>query len=110
MRTLFTYAGTASLANELPRRDLAALTAGDILIQGGFPGHAVLVLDHAEDPGGNRYVLLGQSYMPAQQFHILKNPTDRDLSPWYRTDTLASGLMTPEWGPFTDRDLRRFRD
>lgn len=110
LRTLFTYAGTASIARELPRRELAALTAGDVLVQGGFPGHAVLVLDLAEDDRGTRYFLLGQSYMPAQQFHVLKNPSDAALSPWYRADTLAAGAMTPEWGPFTDRDLRRFRD
>lgn len=110
MRTLFTYAGTASIAAELPRRELAGLTAGDVLVQGGFPGHAVLVLDLAEDDRGARYVLLGQSYMPAQQFHVLKNPSDPALSPWYRADALAAGMMTPEWGPFTERDLRRFRD
>lgn len=110
MRTLFTYAGTASIAGELPKRELAALTAGDVLVQGGFPGHAVLVLDVAEDDRGARYFLLGQSYMPAQQFHVLKNPTDPSLSPWYRADALPGGAMTPEWGPFTDRDLRRFRD
>lgn len=110
MRTLFSYAGTASIAAELPKRELAGLTAGDVLVQGGFPGHAVLVLDIAEDDRGARYFLLGQSYMPAQQFHVLKNPTDRALSPWYRADALAGGVMTPEWGPFTERDLRRFRD
>lgn len=110
MRTLFTYAGTASIAGELPRRELAALTAGDVLVQGGFPGHAVLVLDLAVDDRGGRYFLLGQSYMPAQQFHVLTNPGDPALSPWYRADALASGVMTPEWGPFTAGDLRRFRD
>lgn len=110
MRTLFSYAGTASLGAELPRRELAALAPGDVLVQGGFPGHAVLVLDLAEDPRGARYYLLGQSYMPAQQFHVLANPGDATLSPWYRADALSAGAMTPEWGPFTDRDLRRFRD
>lgn len=110
LRTLFTYAGTASIAAELPRRELAGLTAGDVLVQGGFPGHAVLVLDLAEDDQGRRYFLLGQSYMPAQQFHVLNNPSEPDLSPWYRADALTTGAMTPEWGPFTDRDLRRFRD
>jgi hypothetical protein len=68
------------------------------------------VLDLAVDDRGAHYVLLGQSYMPAQQFHVLRNPADAALSPWYRADALASGLMTPEWGPFTAADLRRFRD
>src|SRR5690606_14359296 len=65
LRTLFTYAGTASIARELPARAHAELSPGDVLVQGGFPGHAVLVLDLAEDDQGRRYFLLGQSYMPA---------------------------------------------
>src|SRR5690606_39528290 len=55
LRTLFTYAGTASIARELPTRALAELSVGDVLVQGGFPGHAVLVLDLAEDDQGRRY-------------------------------------------------------
>ncbi len=42
--------------------------------------------------------LLAQGYMPAQQIHILVNPTSRDLSPWYElTETDAGKLYTPEW-------------
>lgn len=107
---IFSYAGSASLEAELKPRELATVEAGDVLIQGGHPGHAVLVLDVARDARGRRYVLLGQSYMPAQDFHVLANPDDAKLSPWYRADTLESGLQTPEWGPFYSKDLKRFAD
>ena len=107
---LFADAGTASLAAELPSPPAdAPVEPGDVLIQGGYPGHAVLVLDVADAPDGKRYLLIGQSYMPAQQFHVVKNFTDPSLSPWFDAATLASGLQTPEWRPFTRRDLRRFR-
>ncbi len=55
-----------------------------MFIKGGFPGHAVLVADVAENATtGEKRFLLVQSYMPAQQMHVLKNPAAADGSPWY---------------------------
>jgi hypothetical protein len=105
---LFADAGSASLQAELRPVGAGALQPGDVLIQGGYPGHAVLVLDVAATSDGKRYLLLGQSYMPAQQFHVLKNLGDPSLSPWYDAKALATGLRTPEWPPFRARDARRF--
>jgi len=104
---VFDYAGSFSLARELehvpdPRR----IQGGDVFIQGGFPGHAVLVVDVAEDARGRRAVLLAQSYMPAQEIHVLRNPRTPD-SPWYVIDG-DGPLMTPEW-TFPPRSLRRAR-
>jgi hypothetical protein len=105
---LFAEAGTASLAAELARAK-GPLAPGDVLIQGGYPGHALLVLDAATAPDGRRFVLLGQSYMPAQEFHVVKNPGDPALSPWYdAADLDGKGLATPEWRPFHAADVRRF--
>lgn len=106
---VFADAGTASLQAELPRAEGPVLP-GDVLIQGGHPGHAVLVLDVAEK-GGERFLLIGQSYMPAQQFHVVKNLDDTRLSPWFRESDLdqPNGLQTPEWRPFRRGDVRRFR-
>jgi len=103
---VFTYAGTASLERELtPVTEPALAEAGDVFIQGGFPGHAVLVADVTVNVTGQRALLLLQSYMPAQDIHILRNPGDPD-SPWYpaRSD---GALETPEW-KFNYKDLRRF--
>jgi len=101
-------AGTASLAAELRPVAVADVAPGDVLIQGGYPGHAVLILDVARRSDGKTLLLLGQSYMPAQEFHVLKNLADPSSSPWFDAATLATGLQTPEWRPFTARDLRRF--
>ncbi len=109
LRTLMMYAGTASLSRELPRREPARLGAGDVLVQGGFPGHAVMVLDEARSSNGETVLLLGQSFMPAQDFHVLVNPSAAAISPWYRAADIAGrGIATPEWKPFRARDLRRF--
>jgi Domain of unknown function (4846) len=101
---IFTYAGTASLTKELTPIPIADIQAGDVFIKGGFPGHAVLVLDVAINEAGEKRFLIGQSYMPAQEFHILKNDTDDQLSPWY--DLPVNGwLETPEW-KFNAGDLK----
>ncbi len=106
---LFAEAGSASLQAELAPVGEQPVLAGDVLIQGGYPGHAVLVLDVAQARDGHRYLLLGQSYMPAQQFHVLLNPGDPARSPWYDATALGGpGLATPEWRPFHLRDVRRF--
>lgn len=103
---VFTYAGTASLRKELaPVKEPAQIEPGDVYIQGGFPGHAALVLDVAVAVSGERSFLLGQSFMPAQEIHILGNPSAA-TGPWY--PAAAKGkLVTPEW-TFDRSDLRRF--
>ncbi|MBI5916420.1 MAG: hypothetical protein HY842_13670, partial [Bacteroidetes bacterium] len=40
--------------------------------------------------------MLAQSYMPAQEIHVLVNPNDAELSPWYGAD-FGEELFTPEW-------------
>ena len=103
---VFSYAGTFSLARELePVTDASRIEAGDVFIEGGFPGHAVLVVDVAEDAWGRRAVLLAQSYMPAQDIHVLRNPRSPD-NPWYVIDGNGP-LVTPQWD-FPAGSLRRF--
>ena len=107
MDYVFAYAGTYSLERELARIDLSALAIGDVFIKGGFPGHAVLVADMAENlQTGEKRFLLVQSYMPAQQIHVLKNPAAADSSPWYPA-AFDSELITPEWN-FAAGALRRW--
>jgi hypothetical protein len=105
---VFTYAGTYSLGRQLSHVDEPQnVRAGDVFIRSGFPGHAVLVVDVAiNERTEERAFLLCQSYMPAQDIHILANLKDPDMSPWYTlgaTDTLS----TPEW-TFLKNDVKRF--
>ncbi len=105
--TVFTYAGTLSLSRDLRKVEkLEEIQAGDVFIQGGSPGHAVLVVDVAATRTGAKLFLLAQSYMPAQEVHLLKNPSDPALSPWYAVD-FGETLATPEWR-FPRSSLKRF--
>lgn len=104
---VFAYAGTYSLERELKPVAIEEMQIGDVFIRGGFPGHAVLVADMAEnrDTGEKRFLLL-QSYMPAQDIHVLKNPAADDGSPWYSA-AIGETLVTPEW-TFPRSQLRRW--
>ena len=103
---IFNYAGTASLEKELKKVNVKGIRPGDVFIQGGFPGHAVIVVDVAQNSVGDKIFMVAQSYMPAQDIHVLKNPNDSGMSPWYSTD-FGSTLYTPEWS-FERNNLRRF--
>jgi hypothetical protein len=108
MDIIFAYAGTLSLAKEMSPVNIQDIQIGDVFIQGGSPGHAVIVVDLAADTKGNRIFLLAQSYMPAQDIHILNNPNNKKISPWYSTN-FEGELVTPEW-TFKKTDLKRFVD
>ncbi len=104
---IFAYAGTYSLERELKPAALADMRIGDVFIMGGYPGHAVLVADMVERPGtSEKRFLLVQSYLPAQDIHVLKNPADPSGSPWYRFADVGD-LVTPEWR-FVRNSLRRW--
>ena len=108
MNIIFSYAGTISLSKEMVPVNINAIRIGDVFIQGGSPGHAVIVVDLATDTDGNKIFLLAQSYMPAQDIHILKNPNDKNISPWYNLN-FEGDLITPEW-TFKQTDLKRFKN
>ena len=104
------YAGTASLSKELPKSDFKSIKAGDVLIQGGFPGHAVIVLDVAQHTQtGEKVFMIAQSYMPAQSIHVLKNFIQPNLGVWYSVQDCSAreGIFTPQWN-FYPKDLKSF--
>lgn len=104
MDMVFAYAGTLSLIKELKPVDIKDMEPGDVFID---QGHSIIVIDMAEEKdSGRRLFMLAQSYMPAQDIQVLKNPADGRISPWYSLD-FGEELHTPEW-KFKKSDLRRF--
>lgn len=104
---VFAYAGTLSLSQEMKKEPVENMQIGDVFLKGATPGHAVIVLDMAENKKtGEKIFLTAQSYMPAQSIHILKNPENEALSPWYSTN-FGNTLKTPEWN-FNQNQLMRF--
>jgi hypothetical protein len=103
---VFTYAGTLSVEKELKKIELKDMMPGDVFVVGGSPGHAVMVMDVAKNSTGQKVFLLGQGYMPAQEIHIIKNPNDPELSPWF-SNQIDGPLETMEW-TFSQFKLGRF--
>ena len=96
LEKVFVHCGTLSLQSQLHKLAKEKdIRMGDVLIQGGSPGHAMLIVDIVENNNGQKLFLLAQSYMPAQDIHIVMNPAETDLSPWFLSKEGA--VLTPEW-------------
>lgn len=105
LNRVFAMCGSASLSKQLKAvNDFGAIQPGDVIIRGGFPGHAVIVMDVAVNTAGKKIYLLAQSYMPAQDIHVLKNPMNENLSPWYEANE-EHIIQTPEY-TFTKNELK----
>lgn len=105
MRIVFSYAGTLSMEQEAENITENEIQPGDIFILGGSPGHVVMVADVCENEQGEKAFLLAQGYMPAQEFHVLKNPA-HESDPWYYEVDITYPLQTPEY-TFSEGSLKR---
>ncbi len=103
LELIFMYAGTASLEKELETRAYEEMQIGDVFIIGGFPGHAVIIVDMAEkEETGEKLFMVAQSFMPAQDLHVITSL--EDISPWYSLD---KPFQLTSWS-FDKSDLRHF--
>lgn len=96
LRMVFVYAGTLSMKTESQEISLSDLEVGDVFLKGGEPGHVVMVVDICENEEGKKAFLLGQGHMPAQEFHVLKNPLHLN-NPWYYEEEVTYPFETPEY-------------
>ena len=107
MNDIFNYAGTLSLSKEMKSIPIDSMQAGDVFIHGGNPGHAVIIIDMAiNSKTGEKLFMIAQSYMPAQQMHVLRNDNEKTISPWYKVG-MGSLLESPEY-IFDWSELKRF--
>ncbi len=107
LHTVFRFAGTLSMDSlESETVSLSDLSVGDIIIKGGTPGHVVMVVDVSENEAGEKAFLLAQGYMPAQEFHVIKNPLHED-DPWYYEKEMTFPLKTAEYTFQNETMLKR---
>lgn len=107
LQNVFGWCGSASLEKQLKPVDaFAEIQTGDVLVMGGFPGHAVTVIDMAISARGEKIFMLAQGYQPAQDMHVLVNMNEPGISPWYRIPEWEE-VYTPEW-TFKKTHLRRW--
>ena len=109
---IWRYAGTWSV-DEYDTYQLKTGWAmpGDIFVKGGFPGHAITVIDVIENiDTGQRKYMFSESYMPAQDQYIVVNTAEHGIRPqldlWFDIDP-KEPLSTSRW-TFQPKDLKRF--
>lgn len=108
MDLIFNYSGTISVNKETkPVTQNSDLKTGDILITPGSPGHVVFIAGVSEDKNGKKLFLLGEGFTPAQSIHILKNPFNKSISPWYELDVNAAETKTARY-LFSPTNFRRY--
>ena len=84
--------------------DPAQLTAGDFFLQTRGKGHALLVLDVAQKPTGERVALLGQALQsPAQSMHVMRLG---HATAWFSMRP-PNPVLTPRADEFSWTDLSR---
>lgn len=112
MNEIYKNSSTSGLNCDTEVLEMNQLSIGDVLIQPTDQhqkGHAVLVLDMVVNPEtGEKLLLLAQGYMPAQNMHILSNPYEEDISPWYRVQEDEMYFATAQW-TFRKKHVRRFK-
>lgn len=109
LNTIFMYAGTISLNNETKKiTDDNDITTGCFIITPGSPGHAIFIIGTAKNSADEKVYLLAEGYTPAQSIHIIKNPYDENLSPWYNLSTSDSSISTARYN-FGEANIRAFQ-
>jgi hypothetical protein len=105
---IFNYAGTISLNKEsnavLKTSDLKT---GDFLITPGSPGHVVFIAGVCQNAVGKKLFLLAEGFTPAQSIHLLKNPFNPNISPWYELDVNTAQTKTARY-IFEPSNFRNF--
>ena len=109
LENIFMYAGTFSLEKEMDSiKSYDSIQIGDALILPGFPGHAVMVADIIfNQESGERSYLFIQGYTPAQDIHVIKNPSRQDGLPWFELKA-NQNLQIMHW-IFDEKNIRRFK-
>lgn len=94
LRHAFTYAGTRSMDYyEAYPITMDELEIGDVFLEGGSPGHVVMVVDICYDEQGRKAFLLADGHTPAQDFHVMKNALHPD-DPWYYEEEIVYPFET----------------
>ncbi|MGA9212269.1 DUF4846 domain-containing protein [Kaistella sp.] len=110
LELIFRYAGTISLDREsIPIKNNAAIRTGDFLIKPGSPGHSVIIVGVARNISGKKLYLLAESFMPAQDIHVLVNHRNPQLSPWYELDVDVPETVTAKY-IFKPTSIKRFHN
>lgn len=103
---VFTYCNSTSMGKEMKPVAPKDLKVGDCLVYVNerFYGHVVTIVDMAVNQKGEKIFMVAQSWMPAQQIHIVTD--DATGSPWFKMT--EDGRYSISGYPFGKEHLKRF--
>lgn len=114
MRNLYNVASTFSLSREMNKRRLSDMQPGDVFVYAAIDrprnhkyGHAVMVVDVAENKDGKKVFLLTEGNTPARDIHLLRNFENPFHSPWFFLDDDADMLLLSVF-PYKSNELHCF--
>ena len=114
LRRVYGMASTYSLSREMKTRRLSDMQPGDVFVYAAVDrpgnhkyGHAIMVVDVAENKKGKKAFLLAEGNTPARNIHIMRNFETPFRSPWFFLDDDADLLLLSVF-PYKSKELRHF--
>jgi hypothetical protein len=105
LKIIFAESHSQQFYHAYPQIEPAMVAIGDFIVKKGVKGHAVLIVDMAENTNGNKVALIGHGDTPACEFHLLNF---RKNNPWFPLDFSQTSLPLPIRREMTWDGLRRF--
>lgn len=105
LNCIFNYSDTQTYYFGLDTVDVENIQIGDFIVKRGKKGHAVVIVDLAEDKDGNRVALFAQGDTPACQLYLLNY---RKNNPWAPLDFSKETIPLPIRKTMAWEGLRRF--
>ena len=114
LRRVYSVASTYSLSREMKTRRLSDMQPGDVFVYAAVDrpgnhkyGHAIMVVDVAENKKGKKAFLLAEGNTPAREIHVMRNFENPFRSPWFMLDEDADNLILSVFH-FKATDLKHF--
>jgi hypothetical protein len=102
---IFTWVNSSAIRMQSDKVDPKDIQPGDFFLQRGKGGYAVVILDIAEKPSGQRVALLGQSLYPAMNIYIARPGR---ATPWFSLRA-PDPILTAHTKELKWADLRRLQ-
>ena len=85
LRSAFANTNSHSLKSGCKKVSVKGLRPGDMFVQNerGGIGHVSVIMDLCRSPEGKELILVGYSFMPAQEFHIEKAEDRYGVQGWF---------------------------
>ncbi len=112
LKKVYNVASSFSLSRDLAVRPLSDIQPGDVFVypagrNGRQYGHAMLVLDVAQNKEGKKAFLMVSGNIPAREFHVLRNFHNLFRSPWFTLDEDAENIRLAVFN-YKPSDLKHF--